>query len=317
MADFDSPRTSLSGHSDDVLLSSGLFEITLLSGSLVVFSVPHANIPKCAWWLVREFCMRRNQCSFSSLVGDEEGLSVVCNSSLFSTLQLLIQPQDVVRCENFWRAVVIEMSSQADELPNAVYTLANSLSSKGVSILHISTFESEVFLIQEKDLAVACEILKAFELPTYHSDNHHHRYSTPPPYPTYPADNMYGSSSSEDKLDMSWIAAPTKRPCMDGRKLCVLPTPLVLGRIKFQEEEGEEGWGEVGRLLTYLLLFNEHFLPLEKKCRQIEEQSENSSSTPSSSPRTRSFSLTAPTAPIPTPSCMWGIWQQGEEVTLL
>ncbi|RYH13307.1 ACT domain-containing protein, partial [archaeon] len=163
MFEFDSPRTSLSGKSDDVLLSSGLFKISLLSDSLVVFSIPHNNIPKCAWWLVREFCMRRTPSSFSLLLGDEDGLSVVCNSTSYSTLQLLVHPQDVVRCENLWRAVVIEISTQSDELPNTVYTLVNALSSKGVSILHISTFESEVFLVQEKDLSLTCEVLKAFE----------------------------------------------------------------------------------------------------------------------------------------------------------
>lgn len=48
----------------------------------------------------------------------------------------------------------------AAEFPGAVHYLADSLSQEGLSILHISTFESEVFLVQEQDLERACAIFR-------------------------------------------------------------------------------------------------------------------------------------------------------------
>ena len=59
-----------------------------------------------------------------------------------------------------WRALVIHVIGSVTQLPGAVHLLANMLSVRGISILHISTFEREIFLVQEHDLDVACELLK-------------------------------------------------------------------------------------------------------------------------------------------------------------
>lgn len=59
-----------------------------------------------------------------------------------------------------WRAFVIKVVGAAVELPGAVHYLADSLSKEGLSILHISTFESEVFLVQEQDIEKACSVFR-------------------------------------------------------------------------------------------------------------------------------------------------------------
>ena len=41
-----------------------------------------------------------------------------------------------------------------------MHYLADSLSKEGLSILHISTFESEVFLVQEQDIEKACSVFR-------------------------------------------------------------------------------------------------------------------------------------------------------------
>lgn len=58
-----------------------------------------------------------------------------------------------------WVSLVINVTGNASELPGIVFYLANALSREKMSILHISTFESEVFLVQEKDIDKACAIL--------------------------------------------------------------------------------------------------------------------------------------------------------------
>ena len=51
-----------------------------------------------------------------------------------------------------WISLIINANSSASELPGVVFYLSNALSSEGISILHISTFDSEVFLVQEFDI---------------------------------------------------------------------------------------------------------------------------------------------------------------------
>jgi pectin methylesterase-like acyl-CoA thioesterase len=65
-----------------------------------------------------------------------------------------------------WRAFVIVLSISAIEFPGAVHYLADSLSQEGLSILHISTFESEVFLVQEQDIEKACNVFRRSESPS-------------------------------------------------------------------------------------------------------------------------------------------------------
>lgn len=64
-----------------------------------------------------------------------------------------------------WRAFVIKVVGSTEEFPGAVHYLADSLSKEGLSILHISTFESEVFLVQEQDIEKACAVFRRSEGP--------------------------------------------------------------------------------------------------------------------------------------------------------
>jgi hypothetical protein len=64
-----------------------------------------------------------------------------------------------------WRAFVIKVVGSAVEFPCAVHYLADSLSKEGLSILHISTFESEVFLVQEQDCEKACIVFRKSDSP--------------------------------------------------------------------------------------------------------------------------------------------------------
>lgn len=97
-------------------------------------------------------------------VQDNEGLSVICSTVAAASLesisgrQLLISP-------HLWRAFVINVAESATEFPGAVHYLADSLSNAGLSILHISTFEYEVFLVQEQDIEKACTVFRLSDSP--------------------------------------------------------------------------------------------------------------------------------------------------------
>jgi hypothetical protein len=92
-------------------------------------------------------------------------LSLICNASSTSALES-INPSGLNVSPQKWRAFVIVLSISAIEFPGAVHYLADSLSQEGLSILHISTFESEVFLVQEQDIEKACNVFRRSESPS-------------------------------------------------------------------------------------------------------------------------------------------------------
>jgi hypothetical protein len=158
------------------IVQSEYFDISMMRMSLAVLSIPHRAVTKCAWWLFREFgnCSTQeggssssssSQKGFGSFLVDDDGVSLICNEKEVQALRYLLQPEEFTKSPFFWKAFIIRVGKSAVEVPGVVYSLASSLSNQGLSILHISTFESEIFLIQEPDLEKACKILKEFEDP--------------------------------------------------------------------------------------------------------------------------------------------------------
>jgi hypothetical protein len=86
-------------------------------------------------------------------------LSLICSVSSASTLEMICAKNISISPQK-WRAFVINVVGSAAEFPGAVHYLADSLSNAGLSILHISTFEYEVFLVQEQDISKACEVFR-------------------------------------------------------------------------------------------------------------------------------------------------------------
>ena len=157
--------------SNDIQIVNSIhFNIILQAQSLAVLSIPSAAVPKCAWWLIREFGLSQKtethgHRTFTSFLVDDDGLSLICKTDALDVLHYLLRPEEFTLSPSAWKAFVIQLTGSAVEVPGAVYCLANSLSSQGLSILHISTFESEIFLVQEPDLEKACVILREFEDP--------------------------------------------------------------------------------------------------------------------------------------------------------
>ncbi len=150
-----------------LVLDSVHLSISLDAANLSVLSIPPGNVPKCAWLVLREYGMKvhMNSHSFHSIICDDDGMSIVCESHLIPTFKFLLNPADYTLCSSHWRALTVHLTGNAYEMPGMVYCLANSLSQEGLSILHISTFEAEVFLIQEPDLEKVLTILRKFQDP--------------------------------------------------------------------------------------------------------------------------------------------------------
>ena len=134
------------------LVLDGPFSVTMDHQSVNVVRIPPPSVPKIAWWLIREYCINwKNKTYFNSLLMDDDGLTVICHPDKVSTIQLL-NIDDIEISPQKWISLIINFTGSASELPGIVHYLADALSSEGVSILHISTFDSEVFLVQEHDI---------------------------------------------------------------------------------------------------------------------------------------------------------------------
>ena len=178
---------------------------------------------------------------FCFSIKDDDGLSLVCSASSVSALEALnaaglqFNPQK-------WRAFVINVyggwtggsGGSAEEFPGAVHYLADSLSSEGMSILHISTFESEVFLVQEQDIEKACTVLRRAERPKELAGLLEQRQQ----------------QRQESEID---------RPVKEGLMLCVVPGQVMLARLS-----NEYTLSQLSDVLIKLMLFDERYSPLER-----------------------------------------------------
>jgi hypothetical protein len=169
-------------------------------------------------------------------------------------LQSLLRPEWYIMSPQLWNALVINVKGAAYEFPGAVYYLANILSEAGFSIFHISTFESEIFLVQEKDIDRASIILKDAISPvkvneffdrknsdvnkmTY--DLNDLRQAAAAASYAYEEDTSgYIDHDDQVSLDMSWISPLSSNPIVqplaqhkEDFYLNILPTHVILARL--------------------------------------------------------------------------------------
>jgi hypothetical protein len=306
------------------VVSSGPFQMMLQHEALCVVSIPPDLVPKAAWWLVREYSLdqRDKGGSFSSLLLDDDGLSIVCSPLALTVLENLLQHNPaMIASKQRWKAFIITMVGS--EFPGAVYYLADSLSKEGMSILHISTFESEVFLVQEQDVDRACSVLRRMEDPKR-------------------LEQMRNLADHQQ--------ARNESPYREGFELNVLPGNFYLTKL-----DDSAQLSSCASVLTRLLLFDPRYSALERsmsKAIKEKERSRNNSRSslsdpadapppvPSSSssklaqPRDgstgsgwdltglelgeeKALAVSDQRASSSSASFMWGLWQCDSELTLL
>lgn len=247
-----------------VVVNSEHFYVSIQEGYLSVVFIKSAHIPHCSWWLMKEIekigVDLDSQRLFHSIILDNDGLSIVSSPTCVPALQSLLNPDCLTLSPQKWKALIINVTGSAYEFPGAVYYLADILSSSGFSILHISTYESEVFLVQEQDIARACKVLKEAENPVRvneYLDRTTRKTSEASNAPfdlkdlrkaaaeaTYlykeEESNSYQDQEDEVDWDRSWIS-PANKTIFEppetfnrGRNdlfLLVLPNPVVLARL--------------------------------------------------------------------------------------
>ena len=151
----------------------GHVDLDVLPSNLVVCHVPAKDISRAAWVLLKvvlfpggdEYAeIAAGASTFSSLIMDDEGATIVLDAERATS----IHDAGLAHMLHFspfqWRAIHLHFGGVANEMPGTINTMAKILSDHGVSILHVSTYGSEVFLVRSEDLAGALECFRSDEL---------------------------------------------------------------------------------------------------------------------------------------------------------
>jgi hypothetical protein len=91
------------------------------------------------------------EAGFHSVIRTEDELTIVCGEAL-------VDP--AATCENGWRCFKIQGLLDFSEI-GIIFSITRPLAESGVSVFVISTFNTDYFMVKEKDLAKAIDALSA------------------------------------------------------------------------------------------------------------------------------------------------------------
>ena len=88
---------------------------------------------------------------FYSITRTDEELTIVCREALVASGSI---------CENGWRYFKVQGVLDFSEI-GIMFSLTQSLAESGVSVFVMSTFDTDYFMVKEKDLTKAIDALTA------------------------------------------------------------------------------------------------------------------------------------------------------------
>lgn len=312
----------------EVLVETYHFNVYQVRGRFNVLSIPHEFIPNCAWWLIQQLpaskCCpgsKATKSTFSSFIMDDDGLSLIADVTTIPTLKKLLKSENLYIHPQQWSALIVNLTSSAFEFPGSVNYISHSLSAQGLPIMHISTFETEVFLVHEEDFAKAIEVFKEIADPQTFTDYLTKRPSVVSEVETEQIRDEQRQQSEESdeydgrrgNFDINWLSS-RDTPSFDlnalkeeatlssgsyldgGFALRVLPKQLYLCKLSDIEDLSLYCY-----ILINLMLYDKRSSALERSFMDgvIDEQPANESCKEEKA------------------TFMWGIWQLHEEITFL
>jgi len=92
-----------------------------------------------------------DEIGFYSITRTQEELTLVCREAL-------VAPGTT--CESGWRCFGVEGTLDFSEI-GIIFTLSQPLAKSGIAVFVISTFDTDYFLVKEKDMVKAIDVLTA------------------------------------------------------------------------------------------------------------------------------------------------------------
>ncbi len=247
-----------------IVNGGGPFLVFMQSTPLHVAFVPKESVELTAWWIMREYGFMGNVTKsngFSSLSLDNDGMTVICNSIAAEALQQL-NPTGVKHSSSTWKAFVINVIGSATEVPGAICYLADKLAKENISILHVSTYQSEVFLVQENDVDKASTVFKSCDSVKQLSE-----------FITSLSDSGGNNNNNNNNCNTNVTNI------RDGFELQILPNHVVLSRLCNNQSSMEQ----IAPILIRLALFDSRYCNIEKNlsAKKTVKKDQNSDSSES------------------------------------
>lgn len=136
-------------------------EIHILEHRLRVANIKKDTIAKYTHALIKISLLPNSRPSFFSFTEAKDGYTVIVEEEVFS--ELPIDKDDVEVAESAWRVLTISAgafgSNNLTGISKIVKSVITPLADYSVSVLIISTYQSDYVLVQESDLTVALQCL--------------------------------------------------------------------------------------------------------------------------------------------------------------
>ncbi|OWZ16983.1 hypothetical protein PHMEG_0009140 [Phytophthora megakarya] len=158
----------------DIVTTSN-FHATLLPGLVSVVFVPVEHIRHGSWPLLNgcsfdeneggcvrtdSHVCRSKQTEIFSIVAEREGTTLFMDPSGVDMFQRAGMSDLITVAPQSWRAIQIHLGPMVAEFPGVVSFLSKLLADENISILNMSTYDTDVIFVQEQHLEAAISCLQ-------------------------------------------------------------------------------------------------------------------------------------------------------------
>jgi len=160
MAASDGPTPERAPGGD--IVTTSLFNVTLLEESLWVGSLGHDGLRACAWPLLKAMLGSPSDdgTGFFSFTHEEDGLTLIMDDRSYAAFEESSLIEQVTCAPHRWRAFEIHLGSLAWEVPGLVCFLSTIMAESRISILNLSTCDRDFVLVRECDVALATGVIR-------------------------------------------------------------------------------------------------------------------------------------------------------------
>ncbi|KDO32410.1 hypothetical protein SPRG_02887 [Saprolegnia parasitica CBS 223.65] len=248
------------------LVSTSNFHATLLPGALSVLLIPPERIHACSWALLtlllyggcsvvcREgdanvsasHICRSKEAEVFSMVADKDGITLFMDPNGVKVFEFAKVLDDIHLAPQQWRAIQIHLGPMVAEFPGVIRFLSQLLAEDKISILNMSTYDTDIIYVQECNLEKAIHCLQSklsrgvHGLKEVKDEENSRRLSSEG------SESPSHDSSPSSPLALSPVSVA---PASSSQYLAVYPASMVLVRLK-KDAIRDSAFGLTQLLLT-------------------------------------------------------------------
>ncbi|TMW59494.1 hypothetical protein Poli38472_004563 [Pythium oligandrum] len=163
----------------DIVTTSN-FHATLLKGQVNVVFIAAEHLRRCSWPLLNlllyggcdfdeEGCRNEDQghvcrsvqAEIFSVVSDRDGMTLFMDPNGVQMFNSANMEEMINVAPNVWRAIQIHLGPMVAEFPGVISFLSKLLAAENISILNMSTYDTDIIYVQEPDVEAAISCLQS------------------------------------------------------------------------------------------------------------------------------------------------------------